>query len=108
MCSSQRFVERVVVDVAVQVGQPVGQPVEHRVIDGFAALGDRLTSPRDQLVEGDVVAGYPHDRTLQHFAALQAVQRPEGHLASQVPSDAEDDQDIGGRTVAFGQAGTST
>jgi hypothetical protein len=42
----------------------------------------------------DVVAGHPDDRTIEQPAALQPVQRAEGHPPGQVAGDAEDDQQV--------------
>jgi len=70
------------------------QPVEHRVIDFFAGVGDRLAGPVDQLLFRDVVAGHPQDRTLQQSPALEAVESLECHLAGQIAGDPEDHQQI--------------
>ncbi|BBY56860.1 hypothetical protein MKOR_41110 [Mycolicibacillus koreensis] len=95
----QLVVQRVVGDVAGQIRQPVGETAEHRVVEVFAGRGDRLAGPRHQFGGADVVGGDPEDGAVQQLAALQPVQRPEGHLAGQIPGDPEDHQQIrrGGR-----------
>ena len=70
------------------------QPVEHRVIDFFAGVCDRLAGPVDQLLSGDVVAGHPQERTLQQSPALEAIEGLEGHFVGQVAGNPKDHQQI--------------
>ena len=88
-------VQRVVGDVTGQVGDPAGEPAENRLVEFLAGTQDRLAGMIHQLLGGDLVAGHPDDRAVEQLAALQAVQRAEGHLSGEITGNAEDHQQVG-------------
>ena len=47
-----------------------------------------------QLLDAPIINGYSDDRAVQQSAALQAIERAEGHHPGQVAGDAEDDQRV--------------
>ena len=77
--------------------QALGQPLENMLADLLAGVFDGLARVVAEGRGRPLVAGYADDRALKLLAALHAVQGPEGLLFRQVPGDAEDHQDVGGR-----------
>jgi hypothetical protein len=69
----------------VQVGHPAGEPVEDRVVDVPAGVADGLAGVLDEFPGGYVVAGHPDHRAVEQPAALQPVERAEGHRRARSP-----------------------
>ena len=86
-------------EIAGHHGQPSCEPGEDVVVHRFAGGLDGGPGMLAQGVGGPVVESDADDRAIEQTAPLQAVQRPERHLPGQVPGDAEDHQNICGRSV---------
>ena len=76
-----------------EIGQAPGEAPEHRLVHRLAGGLDRLAGVLAQLLVGPVVDH--HHRAGEQAAALQPVQRTEGHHLGQVAADPEHDQHVG-------------
>src|SRR5208282_6425502 len=87
-------------EVAADVGEARGEALEDVAVELFAAAFDALGGVLAQLLDRPVVARHAHDRAVQQTAALEPVERVEGHHLGEVAGDPEDDQSIGEPRVA--------
>ena len=87
-------VRRLVPEVALDVREALREPLEHRLVERLPGADDRVPRALDQLVDGPVVDGDADDRAVEEAAALEPVQRTEGHHLREVAGDAEDDEHI--------------
>ena len=82
-------------EIAGHVGEPLGEALEDLLVHVSTGL-DRLPRALAQVVDRPVVDRHADDRAVQQAAALQLVQRPEGHHLREVAGDAEHDEHVGG------------
>ncbi len=87
-------VRRLVPEVALDVREALREPLEHRLVELLPGADDRVPRALDQLVDGPVVDGDADDRAVEEAAALEPVQRTEGHHLREVAGDAEDDEHV--------------
>jgi hypothetical protein len=66
-----------------------------------------LARPLPQVVDRPVVGGDADDRAVEQAAALEPVERAQGHHLGQVAADAEGHEDVGGPLVV-GRVGLLT
>jgi hypothetical protein len=93
---------RRVPEITRNVGEPGGEPVEGLLVHRLACGLDRVAGMLAQVVGAPLVDGHSDDRTAQQAAALQVVERAEGHHLRQVAGDAEDDEHVGPCAVGLG------
>ena len=81
-------------EIALHIRQPRREPVEHRRIQLLPGRDDRRPGSFDELLDGPVVDGHAHNARVEQLAALEAVQRPEGHDSGEVARDPEDHEHV--------------
>jgi hypothetical protein len=88
--------ERVAVaEVARDVGEARDEALEELVVERLAAGHDGVVRPLAQVVERPVVDRDADDRAVEQPAALEPVQRSEGHLLGEIAGDPEDHEHVG-------------
>jgi hypothetical protein len=83
-------------EVAADIGHPLAQFVDDVAVRLLVAErgSDGLLRALAQVVIGPVVDRDTDDRAVQQAAALQLVERHEGHLLGEVAADPERDQHV--------------
>jgi hypothetical protein len=95
-------VKRAILGVTGHVRHPGGETVEDLVVESLARAQNSFPRQLHELLGGDLSAGHPHDRAAEQSAALQPVQRAEGHLPGEIAGDAEDHQQVRGAAAVLG------
>ena len=93
----------VVVEVPRDVGEARREAPEDVLVELLAGADDRLARARDELVDRPVVGRHAEDGAIEQAAALEPVERAEGHHLRQVARDPEYREPV--RRLAFAWQG---